>query len=74
MLVGRVGPSEHPRHRHLEHVPLPQEFQLVEEVARPAVLRVGDYPVELDLAEPPMFRTSSAAICGLVRNSRPSGI
>src|SRR4051812_43545906 len=37
----RVGRPEHPRDRHLEDVALLQQLQLVEEVARPAVLRVG---------------------------------
>ena len=56
----RVGRPDRRRHRHLDHVPLLQEFQLVEEVARSAVLLVGDHPVQLDRPSTATLRISSA--------------
>src|SRR5215472_9365438 len=47
----RVGRPDRRGHRHLEHVSLLQALQLVEEVAGPAVLIVGDDPVQLDLVQ-----------------------
>jgi hypothetical protein len=37
--------------RHLDHVPLLQELQLVEEVAGPAALIIRHDPVQTDLAQ-----------------------
>ena len=64
----RVGRPDRRRHWHLDHVPLLQSLQLVEEVTRSAVLLVGDHPVELDRAQhgdiADQLGARSAAWCG----------
>src|SRR4051794_40427686 len=45
------SPTGSRRLRDLEDIALFEQFQFVEQVARPAVLRVADHPVQLDLSE-----------------------